>query len=485
MLSVRADETRAVSLRECVLAAMEKNFGVAIARHDFAEARYELRAAYGSQYDPTFTAGVGRTYLDAPADLDPKKAGIDNNYQQQLDSVSMGLSGRLTPGLSVDVGVQSAFDSAITPAIFPFPRETNNYASAATINMRQSLLKNFWIDQGRTEIAVSRKNLKISELGLKSQMMSTAAAVGSAYYDLIFAEENLKVQRKALAFAEEILRAEKRRVAAGSIPELEVALSESHLASAKAGVAGAEEILYSARNSLRSLISNDLVSGREESLQPSDPLLVAVQSPDRAAVFQRALSQRPDVLEARENVEKRGLIVRLNNNQRFPRLDIVGSFGGLAVNPTWGDSVDSVGNLEHTRYGAGLVFSIPLGNVAARNRYKASVEEKEKSVLSLKQTEQKAWVDVDTVLKALPAIAQRLESTHQAETFAEQAVATERSKLNSGATTVFLVLQEEKNLIAAQIGSILAKIDYQKALIRLTLNEGSILDQYQVVAAVK
>ena len=476
----RADTNRAVSRHECVVSALEKNFGMTMARHDFAAAEFNVRAAVGSQYDPVFSSSVGRTFLDSPTDADPKKSGLDANYQQTLDTVQMGLSGNLTPGLSLNLGVQSTFDSIITPELPPFPRTTNNFQSAVLLTMRQSLLKNFWIDQGRTQIAVSKKDLKISELDLRGQMMGLAGTVAGAYYDLLYAEDNLRVQQKALEFADEMVKTDRRRVEAGSVPELEAALSESHQASARANVAAAEETIAAASNALRTLIANNLVDSADENLQATDPLEVVQQNPDRSSLYQRALLQRPDVLEAREHVERQGLIVRFNNNQRFPRLDIVGSFGGAAVEPGWGDSVHSVENLEHPQYGVGFVFSMPLGNVAARNRYKASLAAKDKAVVLLRQTEQKAWVDIDNVIKALPAIQHRIDATHQAEVFADLALASERRKLAAGASTSFLVLQAEKNLVAAQTSSLRAQVDYVKALVRLALSDGSILDQYQV-----
>ena len=244
----RADTNRAVSLHECVVSALEKNFGMTMARHDFAAAEFNVRAAVGSQYDPVFSSSVGRTFLDSPTDADPKKSGLDANYQQTLDTVQMGLSGNLTPGLSLNLGVQSTFDSIITPELPPFPRTTNNCHSAGLLTMRQSLLKNFWIDQGRTQIAVSKKDLKISELDLRGQMMGLAGTVAGAYYDLLYAEDNLRVQQKALEFADEMVKTDRRRVEAGSVPELEAALSESHQASARANVAAAEETIAAASN---------------------------------------------------------------------------------------------------------------------------------------------------------------------------------------------------------------------------------------------
>ena len=476
----RADTVRAVSLRECVVSALEKNFGVTMARHDLAAAQFNVRAAVGSQYDPIFSSSVGRTFLDSPTDADPKKSGLDANFQQTLDTVQLGLSGNLTPGLSANLGVQSTYDSIITPLLAPFPRVTNNFQSALLLSMRQSLLKDFWIDSGRTQIEVAKKNLKISEFELRGQMMGLAGSVAGAYYDLLYAQDNLKVQQKALEFADEMVKTDRRRVEAGSVPELEAALSESHQASARANVAAAEETIAAASNALRTLIANNLVEGADESLNPTDSLEIIPQNPDRSSVFQRALLQRPDVLEAREQVERQGLVVRLNNNQRFPRLDIVGSIGGLAVETGWSDSVHTVENMEHTQYGIGLVFSMPLGNVAARNKYKASVAAKDKAAVMLKQTEQKAWVDVDNVIKALPAIQHRIDATHQAEVFADLALSSERRKLAAGASTSFLVLQAEKNLVAAQTSSLRAQVDYVKALIGLSLSDGSILDQYQV-----
>lgn len=83
--------------------------------------------------------------------------------------------------------------------------------------MRQPLLKNFWIDSTRLQIFVSKQNLKISELGLRNQIITTVTAVEEAYYNLIYQGESVKVQRKAMELAERLVAENRRRVEVGAL----------------------------------------------------------------------------------------------------------------------------------------------------------------------------------------------------------------------------------------------------------------------------
>ena len=60
---------------------------------------------------------------------------------------------------------------------------------AVAVKLQQPLLKNLWVDAPRLNIQVSRKQLKISELALRGQLMNVVARVELAYYDLLLVRE--------------------------------------------------------------------------------------------------------------------------------------------------------------------------------------------------------------------------------------------------------------------------------------------------------
>ena len=98
----------------------------------------------------------------------------------------------------------------------------NSGGSVGSCNVTQPLLKNFWIDSTRLTIRVAKNRLKYSEQGLREQIITSVTAVENAYYELIYAQDNVKVQQKALDLAQTQLDQDKQRMQIGTLAQLSV-----------------------------------------------------------------------------------------------------------------------------------------------------------------------------------------------------------------------------------------------------------------------
>lgn len=473
-----------ISLQECVRLAVQQNLRLQIARRGPVIAGYEIREAYGVQYDPVFSFEAKRQHDDVPATFDPKKSGVDLPYQETFDIFSAGISGHATPGLSYNLNGNSIKDSAISDFRLvgnSVLRHTNNWDALIQLELRQSLLRNFWIDSERVHIQIARKDLKISEQSVRLQLMNTVLAVQNAYYDLIYAEESVKVRTKALEFANELLADDRQKIAAGAMLPSDEKLAESQVETAKANLIAAEELLETGRNNLRSLITDRYASAPRETLAPSDKLVVVPDHPDRAECLRSAMTMRPEVLQSKLEAEKQGIVLRYNYNQMFPILDLVGSLGTVGTEASSrGATFGTLADADHPIYSAGVVLKIPLSNMAARNRYRAGKEVKEQALLKVKTIEQDIFVQTDNVLASIDKSYQRVSATRKAREYAQIALDAERKKLENNASTSFLVIEYERNLVMARNDEILAMVDYNKAQAHLAYSKGEILENHQV-----
>src|SRR6266581_1295439 len=100
------------------------------------------------------------------------------------------------------------------------------------------------------------------------------------------------------------------------------------------------------------------------------------------------MTQRPDLLEARVSLHVQDINVRFDYNQLFPSLDVVGSYGWLSTRPGLSGTLNDLRNGSFPYYSVGVVLSFPLGNVTARNNYKASQAARKQVALLLKELEQ-------------------------------------------------------------------------------------------------
>ena len=193
--STNAPTGREMSLADCIQAALAHNFDVQIERYNPQISLYSLNAAY-SGYDPSFTASGQHDY-------NVSGGGLNQNHQPIPSSVSDANSFRTGLGGLLPLGLQYTLSGSASDTYGA--SGTNffeNSGSSVSASLTQPLLKNFWIDSTRLNIRVAKNRLKFSEQGLRQQLITSVTAVATAYYELIYAQQNVQVQQQALDLAQ-------------------------------------------------------------------------------------------------------------------------------------------------------------------------------------------------------------------------------------------------------------------------------------------
>jgi outer membrane protein TolC len=307
--------------------------------------------------------------------------------------------------------------------------------------------------------------------------------VENAYYSLIAARENVKVQEEGLRLADRLLAENKRRVEVGALAPLDEKQAASQVAARRADLQTAQRDFAFAQNTLKSLISDDYKEIHETNLDPTDPLTATVQLFDLQDSWGKGMTLRPDLLQLKLDLEKQGIQLRYDKNQLFPQLDLFGTYGhsagGVGVRE-FSHGLDQFrqGNQPFYSYGARL--AIPLGNVAVRNAYKSSKVRLEQILLSLKQAEQGILTEIDNAVISARTSYERVGSTREARLYAEAALEAEQKKLENGKSTSFVVLQLQRDLTAARSAEISALADYNRSLAALARSEGSTLERRKI-----
>jgi len=508
--------TKSLTLEDCLQTALQHNFDVQIKRYSPEIARYTLGVSYAN-YDPSFTFSGEHDYTRASGGVDPQGRPFGGT-ESDSDSFRTGINGLLPWGLTYDLGgslsdragrqpgsvpdpsspftVTNSFVDVNTgntityyttnyntvPARFPFENTSGNIGF---LQLRQPVLKNFWIDSTRLSIAINKRNLKISDLDLRSQIMNTVTAVEEAYYNLIFSEENVKVQEAALELAKRLLAENKKRVEVGALAPLDEKQSESQVATSEADLLAALGSRDTQQRVLKNLLSDDYTKWEDASLKPTEPLLAVPQSFNKQESWARGLSQRPDLQQARLSLEKQGYVVRFQKNQLFPQLDLFGTYGFNASSREYSGAFDQFQRGDSPFYSAGAQVTVPLGNAAARNNYRSAKASKEQIALQLKQLQQTVLVQIENAIAIAVTSFERVKATKEASRYAQDALEAEQKKLENGKSTSFIVLQLQKDLTSARSAEIRALADYNIALAQLALNEGTTLERRHVALDVK
>jgi len=483
-----APKGRAMSLQDCIQMALEHNLELRIERYSPELALFNLKAGYGA-YDPVFGASGEHDYAKSGETLFQGSFVLPGR-EADTDALNSSLRGLLPWGMTYDVsgrvsdtdGTRFDFDTNTMTSV-PLPYSTSS--GSVSIGVTQPLLKDFWLNPTRLSIAVLKNRMKWTDLGLRQRIIDIVTRVEFAYYDLKAQYDNVKVQQSAVELAERLLAENRKRVEVGTLAPLDEKQSEAQVATRKADLIAAQRNLAVLDNVLKQLLTDDFASLEKVNLVPSATLDAELQLFDLQDSWSKGLSLRPDFLQAKLDLERQGIQVKINRNELYPQLDVkVG--GGYAGSSTEFSGVFSdIERWNQPFYYFGGQFTYPLGNRSARNNYRAARAQYEAGQLALKKLEQDIMIQIDNDIKLAQANYERIEATRQAREYAEAALAAEQKKLESGKSTSFFVLQFQRDLTAAQSDEIAALVQYKRSLARLAQDEGTTLERRGIDLEVK
>ena len=464
-------EVRPISLQECFASALTNNLDLRIERLNPLIELQNIEIDYAA-YDPLFSASAQHSYRKSGGGLDPNNIGIPA-AKSKTDSFSAGFTGNVPWGMSYNLNGRVSETYGTQPG--PFDTSSGNVG----LSLTQPLLKNLLMDAPRYNILINKNLYKVSEQKLQQQMINVLTTVEQAYYDLIFARENVKVQQKGLELAKRLLQENKRRVEIGKLAPLDEKQSEAQVAARQTDLISAQRSYGTSQNNLKKVISGNYLTLHDVLLEPTDALLALPYSIDLQELWKRGLANRPDLVQARLDLQRWGITLKYYKNQLLPQLDLTGSYGyGASGNISeFSDAFAGIARADKPNYAVGAVFSIPLENKAARSRYKQGKLDVDQALLTLKKTEETALIEIDESAGSLKAAYITVESTRQARIYAEAALDAEQKKLEAGKSTSFVVLQLQRDLTAARSEEIKALAEYNKAQADLAQKEGATLER--------
>ena len=482
-VATRAEEkpARELTLAECVGLALENNLELKIEKIVRETARQEVAAARGG-YDPELKVSATRRHEETAGESAGTAAGALEVLGAETDSDSYDATvGGETGlgGLRYEVGAQAG-DSSGTRDGNPFDTSTGS----AGVTLTQPLLQGFQTGGARYQVLIARKQSTEAAVQLEAKIQDVLAQVETAWYALIEAREGLRVQEEAVRLATQLYEDNRRKVQIGALSILDEKQAESQAAAARAELSSAKQALAEAQNQLKTLLFADHRVFRGVEISAAGGLSAAPVAVDPAASGEKALERRPDLRQARLALERQGLTVKYQKNQTLPALDLVGGYGVAASGEeTQSDVLDRLESADEPYWTAGVTLTFPLGNRAAQARRAQSLANEEKMKLELRQLEEAALVEVENAAAAVATGLEKVQATREAREYAEQALAAEQRKLDSGKSTSFVVLQLQRDLTQARKAEIEALAGYNRQLSSLAGAEGAMLERHGVTFA--
>ncbi len=460
--SSTTEERIPLTVRDCIVKALENNLDISIQRITPQLDDAAILQARG-EFDPAFT--LSPSYGEATSSLDR----LSSNPASPLSRTTTwktALEGKVPSSTSYSLSFDTT-DSQTAANTF-----RDQYSSGWGLTLTQPLLKGFGTDNQLSSIRIKRKAKEISNEDFSLKVMDVVTQIKSAYYNLFFAIEDQKVKLQALELNAKTLADDRKRVEIGVKTPLDVTQDESAVAQGEVALITANQNININMNNLRKLISRDISELRKQRLWPVDsPSDVPPPLPNLEEVIGHAIETRPDYLAAKLAVEKQHLQLKFAENQKYPQIDLTGTYGYNGISREFIQSV----NTEADTWVVGLSIKIPFPDQANQGKLKAATLEKEKSLLFLKQTEQKILVEVDNALEKVQSNYKNIGATRAARRAAQGALDAETAKMKAGTATTFILLELQKKLADAKSSEIQATVNYNIAIAELQQAEGSTL----------
>jgi outer membrane protein TolC len=238
-------------------------------------------------------------------------------------------------------------------------------------------------------------------------------------------------------------------------------------------------------NVLKQLLTDDFASWSNVTLEPSGSLDAERQFFNLQDSWSKGLTQRPDFLQAKLDVERQGFQVKINRNELYPQVDLKLGGGYAGSTREFSGVLGDIANRDQPFYYFGGQLTYPLGNRTARNTYKSSKATLEVIQLTLKKMEQAIMVQIDNAIKLAQANFERVAATRKAREYAEAALTAEQKKLENGKSTSFVVLQLQRNLTSARSDELNALVQFKRSLAQVAQAEGTTLERHHIDVVAK
>ncbi len=395
-------------------------------------------------------------------------------------------------GAQAEVGVNNA-----AQVLFGNQSRLDPFSAPNTsVTVTQPFLRGFGRNINLRYLKIAKIDQKVSRLVFYQQLISTVYGVARLYYDLVSLNENEQVKRETLAAARKLYEDDQAQVEQGTLAPLELTRAQSLVTSSELDFIQSEGLVHQQEVILKSELARrgtaDPILGSLH-IVPTD--VIRVPANDDLTTIDRlvdeAIHMRPDLAQASLQVESNEISLSASQNAARPEIDLVGNFQtrgsteipfnllgtpgtGLVTAPA---DLGLAGLRLSKIYQAGVQLNLPLRNRAAEADAARDLLQVRQAEARVQRLANQVREQVENSVIALQSARSALNAAVQSRIYQEQLVDAERDKLSVGASTNFLVIQQESYLAQARSTEVAVRSVWIKARVALDRALGDLLEK--------
>ena len=325
----------------------------------------------------------------------------------------------------------------------------------ATLNASYEI--DFW-GKNRSALRSAEELAVASRFDREVVALTTVVAAANAYFQVLAAQDRLRVARDNLASATRVLNLIQQRLQAGTASALDTAQQESLVNTQRAAIPPLEQTLRQNRVALAVLMarSPESVTIRGGSLRGIAYPRVTPGLPSEL------LTQRPDIREAEANLASANANVENARAQFLPSIKLTGDGGyesavlKLLLRPESVIYTAAASLAQPIFHGGELLGNLDL----QKGKQDELLQTYRKAVIS-------GFADVENALDAIRRTAERERLQREVVTSSRRAFDISEQRLREGTVDLVTVLQTQQTLFQAEDALAQARLAHVQAIVSL------------------
>ena len=386
-----AGEKIELSLKQAIELTLQNVLDLDVAAYTLEESQFGILAARGA-FDPIFEVDLG------VSDTKNATASKIQASETKVAYGNVGLNGLLPYGTTYNIGwTNTRRDSPIPGFTTVNPTYTSNF----NLGLTQPLLRNFGRAVNERFVVQAKIGQDQGAFGFVIAVQTAIQTAENAYWDLVYAVENLKAKQEALDRAKDLNRITQIKIDVGALAPIDIVQTEVTIAQREQDIIIAEGLIGDAQDRLRRLLNVQSVPDWNRPIvpldRPSRDLFKEIYKSDPNEGYETALKTRPEVKQAVLTIESKKVTYAYQKNQLKPRLDLAAGYG-LAGLGASADVINPDNTVDHLTYANALSqigrFDYPAGASASSSRSRSGTAPRRATTRSRTRTSSspaRAW----------------------------------------------------------------------------------------------
>ncbi|TSA52631.1 MAG: TolC family protein [Planctomycetaceae bacterium] len=459
----------AVTVQDAILLTLGNNRALKVEKLNPAISRTEEEKERAA-FDPILTGGYSRDREKAEKPSRPNQANLDNEVTTEL-----GVSEYLPTGtdVAIDLSTEQTWSNLYSDDL---------YKSRAGLSVTQSLLRGGGLRYNLASLRQARLDTRATSYELRGFAEAIVAQVEETYWNYALTQRQIEIFLESLKLAEQQKRQTEEMIRIGYLAESELAAAEAEIALRREGLINARSNFQKTHLQLLRLLNPpDTNLWQRGIVLLHQPAVPDVKLDDVESHVGVALRMRPDLNQAKLQVQRGDLEIVKTRNGLLPKMDLFITLGQSGYSGSFGRSVDAIDGKSYDIL-AGISLEYPFINRKARALHRKSMLSREQAEEAVNNLIQLVQVDIRSAYIEVNRAKEQIAATAATRALLEEKARIEAEKFRVGKSTTLLVAQAQRDLLSSRISEIQAITNYLNALIELYRLEGSLLERRGIMA---